>query len=323
MESVATLTAEHGTSIPAILLKTFAIYQPLLTANRESILSTPHTTHPYGSHPRQKLDVYLPSSSSLNGSDTPILIFLYGGGLIHGDKISPQFPLVYHNLGSFFAQRGITTVIPDYRRVNSQFGGEDAVYPSGAEDLSLTINWVVENLVTKNKGKQRDLVIMGNSAGGLHLGTWLLEPQFLEQRIGLIQAKEGSRLKGVIELAVPFSFSNAPSDLGSIISNYYGSPEKAARNSPHGHLIAYRSSKISREEAGVPKVLVLLGEHEPEEEIAGPTKRFVEEWKGGWWEGLEFRELKGHNHISPPWALMAGEKKGEEWAEGVVSWIKE
>lgn len=35
--------------------------------------------------------------------------------------------LVYNNLGTFFASRGITTLVPDYRRVDSKHGGEGAV----------------------------------------------------------------------------------------------------------------------------------------------------------------------------------------------------
>lgn len=44
--------------------------------------------------------------------------------------------LVYNNLGTFFASRGITTLVPDYRRVNSKHGGEDAV-SSSSPALSL------------------------------------------------------------------------------------------------------------------------------------------------------------------------------------------
>jgi hypothetical protein len=196
------------------------------------------------------------------------------------------------------------------------------VYPSGAEDLSLTIKWILKNLI-KTTETQRDLVIMGNSAGGLHLGTWLLDFQFQNERKALVEGKDGLRLKGVVELAVPFDFEKASPAMGGVLSSYYGSPENVTRKSPYGHLAAMGRSKVSREEAGVPKMFVLLGEHEPEDDIAGPTKRFLELWKQTWGEGLEFRELKGHNHISPPWALMAGEKEGEEWAEGVVSWIKD
>ena len=35
--------------------------------------------------------------------------------------------LVHNNLGTFFASRGITTLVPDYRRVDSRHGGEGAV----------------------------------------------------------------------------------------------------------------------------------------------------------------------------------------------------
>jgi hypothetical protein len=32
--------------------------------------------------------------------------------------------------------------------------------------------------------------------------------------------------------------------------------------------------------------------------------------------------LKGHNHISPPVALMSGDKEGEKWGEDLVGWMR-
>lgn len=55
--------------------------------------------------------------------------------------------LVYHNLGTFFASRGITTLVPDYRRVDSKHGGEGAVrlfYSAFVDSLvenSADFNW--------------------------------------------------------------------------------------------------------------------------------------------------------------------------------------
>jgi hypothetical protein len=35
------------------------------------------------------------------------------------------------------------------------------------------------------------------------------------------------------------------------------------------------------------------------------------------------RVLKGHNHVSPPAALMSRDAEGEKWGEDVAEWIKE
>jgi alpha/beta superfamily hydrolase len=170
MEEVRALNDLQGQGIFDILEPTFVIFSALLSKpeNKAAILAIHSTTESYGPHPRQKLDIYKAPNDS---KDTPILVFFYEGGLTMGDKISPKFNLVYHNLGAFFASRGITTIIPDYRRVNSPFGGEDAVFPSGAENVSLALKWV-ENFNTSSK---RNVFIMGNSAGGVHISTFLFE----------------------------------------------------------------------------------------------------------------------------------------------------
>ncbi|TVY82329.1 hypothetical protein LSUE1_G004590 [Lachnellula suecica] len=315
MEEIRALNAEKGQAIPDVLFPTFQIYTPRLTKNKEAILSIPSTTESYGSHPRQKLDIYKAPQES---KDTPILVFFYGGGLTRGDKISPQFNLVYHNLGAFFAARGITTIIPDYRRVKSQFGGEDAVFPSGAEDVSLAMKWV-EKYDTSTK---RNVVIMGNSAGGVHISTFMFEPSFLEQRKQYVEGEGSILLKGAIELAAPFHFGLAAADRNDMLMTYYGSEKGYKENCPLGLLEAIMKSGKSREEIGVPKVLVLLGEWDPVDDIVKPVEEFVGLWKKHWESDIEFNVLKGHNHISPPWALNAGEAEGEKWGEDVAKWIK-
>jgi len=238
--------------------------------------------------------------------------------LVHGDKISPQFNLVYHNLGAFFASRGITTIIPDYRRVNSPFGGEDAVFPSGGEDVSLTLKW----LEKFNSSTQRNVFIMGNSAGGVHISTFLFAPSFLEQRKKYVAGESSILLKGAIELATPFHFGGASVERNDMLLTYYGSQEGYKAHCPCGLMETIVKGGKSREEAGVPKVMALIGEWDPENDIVKPVKDFVELWKKAWGGDIDFEILKGHNHISPPWALMAGEPEGEKWGEELAKWIK-
>lgn len=93
-----------GRSIFPALMPTMKAYSVLHEKNRSNIESTPREEFKYGSDPRQKLDFYTPKQVS---DDTPILVFVYGGGLSRGDKRMPSPPtaegLVYANIGHYFS----------------------------------------------------------------------------------------------------------------------------------------------------------------------------------------------------------------------------
>ena len=72
-----------GRSIFPALLPTFKAYGELQEKNRAAIESTPREEFDYGSKTRQKLDLYTPQEVS---DDTPVFVFIYGGGLSRGDK---------------------------------------------------------------------------------------------------------------------------------------------------------------------------------------------------------------------------------------------
>lgn len=317
MEEIKALNASTGQVIPNILMPTMKIFTPLLLKNKASILSIPRKEESYGSHPRQKLDIYLSPQQS---DKTPILVFFYGGGLSRGDKIVPMVPesLVYHNLGSFFAQRGITTIVADYRRVNSEFGGEDAVFPSGGEDVSHVMKWL-EAFEQKGSG---NLVVMGNSAGGVHLSTFLFGPQYLAQRKSLAAGEKGIKFVGGVALGVPFHFKSAEAGRKSVLETYYGDDKGLEEKCPYGLLEAVAKAGKSREETAVPELLLLLGEFDPEDEIVQPMHDFKDLAKKTWGSGVDFRTIKGQNHISPPLTLLTGDVEGEKWGEEVAEWIK-
>src|SRR5947209_8583278 len=159
--------AALGTAIPNVLLPTINTYKSLLSANKDAILSTPRESHSYGSHPRQMLDVYTPTSAATEES-SPILLFFYGGGLERGDKVLPQSNgLIYTNLGYFFSQEfNLLTIIVDYRRMS-----EGARFPSGGEDVAAAVEWVRSKYGAGNGS--RDVFLMGNSAGGVHVMTFM------------------------------------------------------------------------------------------------------------------------------------------------------
>jgi hypothetical protein len=163
---------------------------------------------------------------------------------------------------------------------------------------------------------------MGNSAGGVHISTFLVAGKFLGQRRKYEEGGKGLELKGAIKLAVPLHFETAASGRWDMLEKYYGSKYDLKVGCPHGLLEALTKTGMSRQEAGVPKVLALVGEFDPHDEIAGPMEDCVVSWKKAWGEGAELRVLKGHNHISPPAALMSRDAEGEQWGKDVAKWIK-
>jgi hypothetical protein len=262
------------------------------------------------------LDIYVPH---LMSRKSPILIFFYGVNFAKGDKIDPliQDGLLYHNVGAFFAARGITTIIPDYRRVNSEFGGEDAAFPSGGEDVSLVMRWL-EGFDYKGSG---NAFIMGNYVGGVHVSSFILGPQYLEQRKTLAAGGNGIIFKGGIELSVPFHFKAVSPGHADSLKNYYGSVEQIRKKCPLGLLEAARKTGMSREDMAIPKVLLLTGEFDNENEIAQPVRDFADLRAEIWGSGVELKIIEGHDHISAVVALMSADAAGEKWGEDVADWI--
>src|SRR5688500_14622580 len=54
------------------------------TSTPTSVISETLTNVSYGNHPKQTMDIYLPSNRTT--SSTKVLIAIHGGGLISGDK---------------------------------------------------------------------------------------------------------------------------------------------------------------------------------------------------------------------------------------------
>lgn len=213
-------------------------------------------------------------------------------------------------------------MVPNYRRVDFQGGGEGAVFPSGGEDVSLILAWLDDFF----KDGMREVYLLGNSAGGIHVSTFLLHDMFTEQRKRYLPGSgKGIVLKGIADLAVPCHFEEAEESRGEVLKTYYGDEEDVKGKCVCGLLESVGKSGRGSEELGIPeKMWMGTGEFDPEDEIAGPMKVFAGKWKEVFGEtGLTVEMLKGHNHISPPMSLMSADKEGEKWGEDFVKWIKE
>lgn len=313
---------QFGTSIFQVLMPTMKAYNSVHEHNRSSIESTPREEFTYGSDPRQKLDFYSPSDIS---EDTPIVVFVYGGGLSRGDKRLPSPPtaegLVYANIGHYFAvsmnkvqwcssgfsvadkiqSRGFITVIPDYRRT-----GEGGTYPSGGQDIAGALEWIKKRFSTGN----HKLWIMGNSAGAVHSATWLLEPALAESRKS-VQA--GSVvIQGVVLVSTPAHFRKAGADRMDVLTAYY--KDRLEEDCALGQV-----SKVQSPEA---KLLVVTATLDPDDEILEPSQDFIDAYKEKFGkDSLSEVVLEGHNHFSTVLGLGTGNEREESLGREVLTWM--
>ncbi|HEY6924335.1 MAG TPA: alpha/beta hydrolase, partial [Steroidobacteraceae bacterium] len=114
-----------------------------------------HTDLAYGRDPRQRLDV----SSPRQAMNRPVVVFWYGGSWVTGKKSYYRF------VGTTLAERGIVTVIPDYRLY------PQVHFPAFDEDGARAVAWA-EQHVQEFGGDPHHIVLMGHSAGG-HTAAFL------------------------------------------------------------------------------------------------------------------------------------------------------
>ncbi|KZT36250.1 alpha/beta-hydrolase [Sistotremastrum suecicum HHB10207 ss-3] len=290
---------EPSTDIYATIASTYQAFVPLLKKNEDAIKSVTRTTHQFGDDQVSSLDVYSPSTPG------PILFFTFGGGFVSGSRIIPNTgDLVYANLGAYFAKKGFVTVIANYHLVPTP----EAVFPSGPQDISKALTWVVNNL--KDQADVSKIYFYGHSVGALHQSSLLLHPDILSPDLR-------SRIKAAVLNGGPYHFLPGPArDLGNpdVLSKYFPGEDGTIKNAPLGLLQSASEATVK----SLPPLYIIVAEKEPEA-IALAAKDFKAELKK---RGVAYDEFENqyHNHISANIALSSGE--GEEWGERVVEWIK-
>lgn len=325
-----------GTAASVILAPTIQIYKPLLQANAAAIRSTPREEFAYGSHPRQKLDVYPAhdEGKTVNGSPSPILAFFYGGAFTRGAKRAHLIPddLLYANLGHFYASRGYTVVVADYRLAILPTEGSDAdkhgaKFPDCGEDIALSVEWIRTKLCGDAK---RDFFLMATSAGGSHLATFMFHPLFAATRVAIDPSNPTStlQLKGVIYSGAVLDLNcyiivgkkPPPAVLG--VRAYYGRDESQwAHSSPLGLLVAAQKEPETVGPIAVP-TLMLVAPMDPET-VIWCFQDFTAAWDEKTSGRLDKYLINGHNHFSSIMGLATGIEREELWGLGVMEWMKD
>jgi acetyl esterase/lipase len=133
----------------------------------------------YGSHPRQVLDIFVDDSSF---TGRPVLMFVHGGGFVRGIKSAPGSPFS-DNVMVFAARNGMVGVNVEYRLA------PEFPWPAGVEDMGAAVRYVAEHIASSG-GDPGRIYLMGQSAGAVHVATYLAHPEF--------HGPKGSGLAGAI-----------------------------------------------------------------------------------------------------------------------------
>jgi acetyl esterase/lipase len=115
----------------------------------------------YGPDPRQKYDVYAPST----GRDLPVLVFIYGGNWASGSKHD------YSWMGHALAAMGYVVALPDYRLV------PEVHYPDFVSDCALAFKHIARHAADYGGDGSR-LAVSGHSAGAYNAAMVTLDPEF-------------------------------------------------------------------------------------------------------------------------------------------------
>lgn len=146
---------------------------------------TVHKDIAYGTHPRQKLDVYVPEKLTPNAD---VIVFYYGGTWNMGDKADFKF------VGQALASKQFITVIADYRLY------PEIRYPVFLQDNALAFKWAHDH-ISEYGGNADNLFIAGHSAGAYNAMMLTVNRQFLKDVGG-----KRDWIRGTIGIAGPYDF---------------------------------------------------------------------------------------------------------------------
>lgn len=229
----------------------------------------------YGPHERNRLDVFTKPGTE----KAPVLVYLHGGGFVMGDKRSPVGLPFYQNVGDFAARSGLVGVTITYRLA------PDHKWPAGPEDLASAIRWLREN-IAQYGGDPEQIYISGQSAGAVHVASYVAHPQF--------HVAPGGGVAGAILLSC--IYDTVAAHANQFHKAYYGedSSNYAACSTTKGLI-----------ETSIP-LLASVSEFDVDD-FQRQAAAFVAAWAEAKDSYAPMLRLSGHNHLSPGLSLGSSE----------------
>jgi triacylglycerol lipase len=240
----------------------------------------------YGADPRQKLDVYKPAQP-----DGRVMVYIPGGGFVGGDKNGGG--AFYGNLGNYFADHGILTIIANYRLAPA------AVWPAGAQDVAGVVAWARANARTHG-GDPARIVIYGQSAGSTHTAAYLFDPQFHP-------AGGSAGVKAAIMMSGPYKLAGELR--AGMLAYFGGDPSTYAARSPLTHAAKPTADKFP--------MLLSVAEYDPGY-LQSPTYELAAALTQRDGKSPQFAYFGGHNHVS---TVMSFGTPQDDVGEAILSFI--
>jgi len=232
---------------------------------------------------KHKLDIYIPKGAK----SFKVVMFVHGGAWCMGDK--DQFLLPYDYVGKAFAQRGIGTVVINYRLT------PQVVHPGHIKDVARAFAWIYKNIEKEGGNKER-LFVCGHSAGGHLVALLGTNEKYLKE-----QELDFKALAGVIPISGVFKIeSNLLGAFGNDKENWKdASPIDNVKENLPPFLLLYASSDIPG--------------------LSSMAKSFADALKA---KKNEFRllEIADKTHIT---VITSIGKKGDRTTEEIVQFIQQ
>lgn len=121
-----------------------------------------HRALAYGSHPRQRLDVF---TDLVAAGPQALLLFAHGGGYVSGDRRLEE-PAYYDNIGLWAVRRGVVGATMSYRLA------PEVTWPAGSDDVAAAVAWLAAHAHAYGIDPDR-IFLFGHSAGAAHMAAYL------------------------------------------------------------------------------------------------------------------------------------------------------
>jgi acetyl esterase/lipase len=229
------------------------------------------------------LDLYLPKGQK----DFPVLFFVHGGAWRTGDK---NYFGVYSNIGKFFAQRGIGTVVINYRLT------PEVQHPEHIKDVARAFAWTVKN-IAGHGGKVDRLFVSGHSAGGHLVALLATDASYLKA-----EGVETTAIRGVLPISGVYQIP------AYALTRVFGTDREVAR----------KASPLEHVRAGLPPFLILCADKDLSACGKAPSERFCKALVGKDCKA-EFKEIEGSTHIK---ILMSATRPDDPVSEALLTFIR-
>ena len=228
---MAELGRRWGEDIPGHVRTMMARFSALLAdAPKDGVEVTRNI--PYGSHPRQQLDVFRGGARG----PLPVLIFVHGGAFVDGER--DRTPEVYSNVLYYFARHGVLGINMEYRLA------PEHRYPSGSQDVAAAVQWARRH-VGEHGGDPERIFLVGHSAGAAHAGSYAYDRR--------LQPASGPGIAGLVVLSGRVRAEMLPENPNAPkVAAYYG-PDPAVHAD---------ASAVTHVSPGSVPTMIAIGEYE-------------------------------------------------------------